>query len=396
MRSTIAKTAVAAASGLLLVSGLAACGSDDEGSTSSNQNFTGDPVTVMTLAPVGTAAINTPEVITAAEAAVKTINDAGGLGGHEVKLIACNDGNDPNKAGQCAREAVEKKAIAVLGGFTTNGSTIVPILENADIPWIGGPGFSAEELASKVSYPLVAGAVAFTGIGARMVEDGCTSTSTVLYDVPTAEKAAQLIDAGLAAKGADGADHIKVPTTTTDFSSVAKSAAESDCAVIGLPNDQVVALATAAETLGEDTQYYALQGALNHEVLSSAGKALEGATSAVNFVVASNKAWDEAKASSDDVDWTYPYNQNTWASYQVLKEVLGTQTDVTAASVVASLAKASEVKIGGLTAPINFTKEFPVPGLNRVFNPQVFFVKAENGEVVQVGDVTDITALFGG
>lgn len=235
MRSVTSRVPVAAlALGLALA--LAACGDGEDGKTVTTDpdvKFTGQPLKVMTTAPVATAAINTPEVITAAEAAVATINNAGGLGGHKLELIACNDGNDPNTAGECAREAVSEGVIAMVGGFTTNGTSIVPILEEAGIPWIGGPGFSADELSSKVSYPLVAGAAGFTGIGARTVEDGCKSVSMVLYDVPTAEKAAVLINAGIVGAKGKPAGHIKVPTTTTNFSAVAKSAGEADCAIIG-------------------------------------------------------------------------------------------------------------------------------------------------------------------
>lgn len=397
MRPTTKRLSLAG-TGLALTMTLTACGSDEGGTVQQNSDveFTGDPVKVMTLAPVDTAAINTPEIITAAEAAVATLNNAGGLGGHEVELIACNDGNDPNTAGECARKAVSEGVVAVVGGFTTNGTSIVPVIEKAGIPWIGGPGLAAEELSSKVSYPLIAGAVGFTGMGARTVEDKCESTALVLYDVPTAEKAVGLINAGIVGAKGKPAKHIKVPTTTTNFSAVAKSAGESDCAIIGLPNDQVAALAAAGAAQGEDTRYYAVQGALNKKVLEGAGGALDGAVSAVNFVPANDPAWNEAKKASEDVDWTYPYAQNTWAAYQVLAEVVGESTDVTPESVMAALQKANNVTAGGLTAPIDFTKEFPVPGLNRVFNPNMMFVKAKGDDIVKASAFQDITPLFGG
>ncbi|WP_169823299.1 ABC transporter substrate-binding protein, partial [Aldersonia kunmingensis] len=236
--------------------------------------------------------------------------------------------------------------------------------------------------------------ISFAGLGAHAVTDGCKSIASVLYDVPTAEKAATLIQAGAAKAGGPAPKHIKVPTSTTDFSSVAKSAGESDCAIVGLPNDQVAALAAAGASIGVDTKYYALAGALNDTVLSDTGTALEGAQSAVNFVVASNPAWDSAKAARDDVDWTGVYNQNTWAGYQVLANVVGKDAPtVDAAAVTTALSTASNVDTG-LTAPIDFTVEFPVPGLNRVFNSEVVFVEAKDGEVVQNGDFQDLTPLF--
>ncbi len=394
------KRVSAAALGLGLVFSLAACGDDDDDGTTvkedSEVTFTGDPLKVMTLAPVDTAAINTPEIITAAEAATITINNAGGINGRKVELIACNDGNDPNTAGECARKAVSEGAVAMVGGFTTNGTAIVPVLEKAGIPWIGGPGLAAEELSSAISFPLIAGAAGFTAIGARTVADECSSTAMVLYDVPTAEKAVGLINMGIASAGGEAAKHIKVPTTTTNFSAVAKSAGESDCAIIGLPNDQIAALAAAGAAQGEDTRYYAVQGALNQQVLEQSNGAMDGAVSAVNFVVANDPVWDEAKAASSEIDWSYPYVQNTWAAYQVLVEGIGSDAEITPAGLIESLSSATAITAGGLTAPINFSQEFPVPGLNRVFNVNLQFVQADGADIASVSEFEDITPLFGG
>ncbi|OZG29216.1 hypothetical protein BH683_009850 [Williamsia sp. 1138] len=395
MRIRSGSLVIAASASLVLA--LAACGDDSssDDQTSSNQSFTGDPVTVMTIAPVDTAAINQPEIHDAAKAAAASINNAGGLNGHEVKVINCNDGNDTNKAAECARQAVSENVVAVLGGFTTNGATINPILDQAGIPWIGAPGFSPNELADKNSFPLLSGAPTFAGIAAKAVKDGCTSVATVLYDTPTTGKAVDLINLGLTAAGGQPATNIKVPTTTTDFGSVAKSAGEADCAIIGLPNDQTVAVAKAGESVGVDTRYYILSGGLNDTVLSQAGKAFEGAGSASNFVVASNPVWDEAKASTDDVDWTGPYNQDTWASYRVFADVMAGQPDITAATVTAAMNGAKDIDAGGLMAPVDFTTEFAVPGLNRVFNRNVVYITADGGEVVQEGGFEDLGPFFG-
>lgn len=388
-------TFVMAASASLLLA-LTACGNDNEATSesSSDQTFTGAPVTVVTIAPVDTAAINQPEIHESAKAAVATINAAGGLGGHEVKLINCNDGNDTNKAADCARRAVSENAIAVLGGFTTNGATINPILDEAGIPWIGAPGFSANELGDKNSYLLLAGGTSFAGIAAKAVRDGCTSISTVQYDSPATGHSTDLINLGIKNAGGKPATVIKVPTTTTDFTSVAKSAGESDCAILGLPNDQVVAVAKAGESVGVNTRYYPLTGALNETVLAQAGDGMADATSASNFVVASNPAWDEAKAASDEVDWTGVYNQDTWASYQVLTDVLAGQTDITAATVTAAMNGAKDIDAGGLMAPVDFTTEFAAPELSRVFNRNVVYTTAQAGEIVQDGGFEDLSPLF--
>lgn len=391
-------SAAFAAIGVGMAASLAACGNSSEASSSSEASdgkFTGPPVTVMTIAPINTAAINQPEILDVATAAVKSINAAGGLGGHEIKLINCNDGNDPNSAAACARQAVEKKAAAVVGGFSTNGATIAPVLEKAKIPWIAPVAFSANELGDQGMYPILSGATAFAALGEKAAADGCSSIDTVLYDTPATGHALELINAGVKAGGGQKTTDTKVPTTTTDFNSVARSASKADCAIVGLPTDQMVAVAKASQSLGLKTKFYLLSGALNATALKGAGGALEGAVSAQNFPVESDKAWSAAKASDGHVDWSAPYNMNTWAGYQVLSDVVAGASDVTAATVTSALDAATAEDAKGLVAPIDFTKPFGVPGLSRVFNRQLVYVKGSGSTVTTEGGFQDISKLFG-
>jgi len=396
IRKSTGSTAAQVAAALVFAVGLTACSADaDENRTAdSGQQFEGEPVYVMTLAPIDTAAVNTPEVLNAATGAVRFINDAGGLNKHEVKLIACNDGHDPNKAADCARQAVEKRAIAVVGGFTTNGSTIMPILQKAGIPWIGGYGLSPDELSAEGSFLLRAGAASFAGVGAKAVDDGCESITTVLYDTPATGNAIALVNAGLAARGAPPVENIKVPTTTTDFSSVAKAAGEADCTILGLPDDQTVAVAVAGQALGVDTRYYLLAG-LSDSTIEQAQGALAGAVSATSFADGSDPAWDDAKAARDDVDWTAGSGQNTWAAYRVLATVMKNQPTLSAKTVMQAMSTATDVDADGLIAPVDFSAPFGVPGLERVYNRQVLFTKEAGGALVSDGDFMDIGPLFG-
>jgi ABC-type branched-subunit amino acid transport system substrate-binding protein len=395
IRKPTGSTAAQAAVVLAFAVGLSACGANaHEGSTTSGQHFQGQPVYVMTLAPIDTPAVNTPEVLNAATGAVRFINDAGGLNNHEVKLIDCNDGNDPNKAADCARQAVQKKAIAVVGGFTTNGSTIMPILEKAGIPWIGGYGLSPDELSAEGSFLLRAGAASFAGVGAKAVDDGCKSITTVLYDTPATGNAIALVNAGLTARGAPPAKNIKVPTTTTDFSSVAKAAGESDCTILGLPDDQTVAVAVAGKALGVHTRYYLLAG-LSDSTIKQAHGALADSVSVTSFKVGSDPAWDDAKATRDDVDWSTGSAENTWAAYRVLATVMKNEHTLSATAVMQAMSKATDVDADGLIAPVDFSTAFGVPGLKRVYNRHVLFTKDAKGALVPDGDFVDIGHLFG-
>src|SRR5690242_13348750 len=107
----------------VLVLGLTACGGgDDKADTdvptqNADVTFTGDPVKVMTLTPYDTDTINFKAALDVAEGAKVALNNAGGINGHEVQVIPCNEGADPNKAAACARQAADEKVSAVIGGF---------------------------------------------------------------------------------------------------------------------------------------------------------------------------------------------------------------------------------------------------------------------------------------
>lgn len=379
---------------VILVGGVAACGGEaNSGSPEGSATFTGEPVTVMTVAPVNTQLINHPDVFTIAEAAVDTLNKAGGLGGHKVNLITCNERQDTNAAAACAREAVSSKAIAVVGGNTTNGASIVPILKAANIPWIGPPGFSAPELDSDNSYMLLAGSVAFAGVGQKAAKDGCEEVITIFYDTPATDGVNELVATGVEAGGGSGVELVKIPRTTTDFSSIAKSGAQGDCVIAGMPAQQSAALAKAGRALNLETNYYMLQ--LDDTTAKAAGGALEGAQSVTNFPTIDNPAWKTALEAAPELDLSNPYTQNTWVSYQVLADALKGETDISAATVTAGLKAATDETAGGLMAPTNFSKPFPVPGLSRVFNRNLVFIEGQGDKVVQVGSYTDVSSLFG-
>ena len=64
---------------------------------------TGEPITFMTIATLESPNFSVPQVQTAIEARVKSINAAGGVNGRPLEAEFCNDRFDPNEAAACAR-----------------------------------------------------------------------------------------------------------------------------------------------------------------------------------------------------------------------------------------------------------------------------------------------------
>ena len=390
---------LAAASAVTLLLGLAACGGDDGDSDSDStpsQNpdvtFTGDPVKVMTLTAYDTDTLNVKAILDIAQGAVVQINNDGGLGGHELKLITCNEGADPNQAAECARQAVEEGVAAMVGGFTANGDAIMPILEEAGIPWFAPPGISAAELSSEDSYPITSGVLGLAGLGQMAAEDGCDKVASVNYDLPSSGSISQLVDLGLGSQGHEPSDLIKVPPTTTDFSTIAQETSEYDCAVVGTPPQPFLGIAASGAQLGSETKYYVVPGGLTDTVSESGGDAVEGTVTLSNFPAADDPIWDDAKEAVGDLEddenggWSALYLQNTWVGYRTFLSLLKNNDDFSAAGIKATLDATTQVDTDGFAPPFSFAEDFPAPGLNRVFNYQELTFKIEGGKLVQDGD----------
>ena len=391
---------LAAASAVTLLLGLAACGGGDdddkkESSSKPSQDpdvtFTGDPVTVMTISTYDTDTLNAKAVLDIAQGAVVQINNDGGLGGHELKLITCNDSADPNKAADCARQAVDEGVAALVGGFTANGDAIMPILEDAGIPWFAPPGISAAELASEDSYPIMSGVLGLAGLGKMAAEDGCDKVASVNYDLPSSGQIAQLVDVGLGSQGHDASTLIKVPPTTTDFGTIAQETSDYDCAVVGTPPQPFLGIAAAAASLGSETKYYVVPGGLTDTVADNGGDAVEGTKTLSNFPGADDPIWDEGKKYAGDLadeengGWSALYFSNTWVGYRTLLSLIKNNTDFSATGIKATLDATTQVDTDGFTPPFSFAEDFPAPGLNRVFNYSELTFVIKDGTLTQDG-----------
>jgi ABC-type branched-subunit amino acid transport system substrate-binding protein len=256
---------------------------------------------------------------------------------------------------------------------------------------------SAEEIASPMSYPLSPGPLGFAALASRAVEDGCESFAVLRYDIPAAAVAVDLINAGLAPDGKKVDAEIKVPTTTTDFSSAAQQASEFDCQFLALPAEQTIGVAAAGTQLGLENRYYALAGTVTDTALAAAGPALEGVVSAVPYPAKSSSVWDEARAAlPEDTDLSFVYLQNGWAAYAAFADVASEVDDLTAANLIEALDSATAVDPDGIIAPVDFANEFPAPGLNRAFNTNLYFVRVVDGKIEPDGDPVDVAPLMGG
>lgn len=92
------------------------------------------------------------DVIYSARLAVREINQAGGIGGYQVALVALDDSGDPELARQTAQALIADPAVvAVLGHWLPETTAVTtPLYAQANLPFIlmGAPPFGPTDPAT--------------------------------------------------------------------------------------------------------------------------------------------------------------------------------------------------------------------------------------------------------
>ncbi len=87
----------------------------------------------------GPASFLGTQTVAGAKAALGMINDQGGVYGRKIKLVARDDGYEPNKTITCVTQLIQQDKVFAMGFFvgTPTGVKAVPMAENFKVPVVG-------------------------------------------------------------------------------------------------------------------------------------------------------------------------------------------------------------------------------------------------------------------
>ncbi|MEU6760510.1 ABC transporter substrate-binding protein [Streptomyces sp. NPDC046685] len=402
-RSSLSRTFVATAMGACLVAG---CGVLPGGSGGS-----GGTITVMTFAPEGTKATNMPGMIGMAKAYERWANAKGGINGHRLRVLTCNEKNTPTGAADCARKAVAEKAVAVVGSYSQHGRAFMAPLETEGIPFIGGYGVSAEEFQSPLSYPVNGGQPVLIAGAGHQLSRACDQVALVRPDTLAGDTLPVLLNAGLRANKMADASDIRAAEDSADFVPQAREAIahttgsgkekekEKGCvtAVLGERTETFFDAFRRTDAQRRKPQISSVLGSLSQSLIDRTGgkeSSFEGAYVTSWYPVATDPLWEpmrqvvsEYAFGDDGVDPDDSGTQTTWIAYTVLTEVLKRAKDgesVTARTVKRSLNESQAVKTGGLTPDLSWRYQDmrAVAGFPRIVNGRVSFQVVQSGRLV--------------
>jgi ABC-type branched-subunit amino acid transport system substrate-binding protein len=377
---------------LMCVALVVGCSSNSASTSagSTTQNSKGAVKIFVTSSFTG-ATFSDPEALSGAEAAASTINAAGGINGHPIVIISCDDQLTPSLATQCAQKAV-KDGVTAVTGVLLFGQQTFSVLTPAEIPVIDAEPIAPIETSAANSFPINAGAFpTFTGAAEKVVESGARNVAIIQGNNAINQTGTPYIVQGVKAAGGNV---VRIVTATAGSPSYAPyvSAALAGGKVQGL-----LWVGTFADTA--KLVLAARQGGFNgpigmsgSDITSSIVKSLGSAAN--NLYLASPYFIPPSKVAAPFVASMKKYapgasidvvSQEVFAAVQTAAVALRDSSSFTASALTKALSSQTALTAGPYAPVVNMTQPGPIAGSPRLFTTDVEFYKIENGAFTSIG-----------
>lgn len=359
------------------------------------------PIKVGMIAPIGPPDSDLPEMPAALSAGIEALNARGGLNGHRVKMVYCNDREIPDLAAKCARRLVNEGVVAVLGntgGARTEGRA-QPILEDAGIPIIGSgtsnPLIWNGRNSYMISQPSLLSYESLIGYG---VHEDLLPMAVAAADNPLGLQFAAFLEGKLKElNGGEGfVKVIPVAATTTDYAPIARAIMDAGAKSVlnVVPAPHVLGVARELENAGSKAAMMSV-APLSVEELENAGASAGLMVTGFSYPpfgdptmkrFREEMAAEEAAGNEDaSLKTASPYAAYGWVALQALEQVTKDMDTITAESVSKALDEAKDIDMGGIVPAWTPSKPGPA-GMIRVSNASTWFAAFENGEMVALVD----------
>ena len=361
----------------------AACSSTATSGTTGNAP-SGSPINIGEL--VSLSGNNThPGAVDGVNAAIAAVNKAGGVNGHPLKLVVCDDQDNPNVAAECANRLVSKHVIYVDNG-STQENAYMPVFRSAGIPVMSATGVQADVLTFANSYVLGSGLTSTGGAGAMCAKLGSTKIGVAQADVAGARQLVSTINTTIAPFGLDksNVNVTLIPPTAVDFSAYAAALIQnSTCIVMFLPPKQTVPFTAAVHSQDPSVPVVAL-GAETASDWRTIGKLADNVCESAAFPPAE---LTEAPGVAQYNAEMAIYNKSGvrdihsiagWSGVHLAAKVLANVPDPTAAAYMQALNTAGTIDLPPIP-PLNFAKPTNlIPGITRYMTLDVVYYHYAN------------------
>ncbi|HEY3713358.1 MAG TPA: ABC transporter substrate-binding protein [Jatrophihabitantaceae bacterium] len=384
-----------AATALALVAAGCSSNSSSKPKTSSG-GASSDDIVLGATAPLTSAVYSEPTLKTGLEAAIASVNAAGGVAGHKLKLDFCDSQYTVNGELSCARKFVsDKVAVAMDPYFLADQSgTEVTLLQKAGIPVFGSQGLSPAELNNPAVYPLGSGLPGWTfGAVGSLLQNGVKKISILVDTNPGSQFAAKLIQGAVQSAGLSASIVSGDPNSDPTFATAAAKATAGGVDGVALfPSPLSVPKMIGALRQGGYTGKISLPTVIfSQPVITALGSAADGVLADSQVSLLNDTANPGVTKYLADIK-QYGKNDPTdasifaWSAVQVFAKAVVSAKSVDAKGITAALNSVSTpIDVGtvgpwqaaGVTSPL---KDF-----SRILNPTVTYGVVQNGKLVSNG-----------
>jgi ABC-type branched-subunit amino acid transport system substrate-binding protein len=319
-----------------------------------------------------------PEAATGALAAAQAINKAGGIDGHPINVIQCNDQLNPSTALTCVRKAAQDHVLAMVGGIDLFTAELWPVLKAEGIPWVGLDVISADQATNPMSYPMTGGVVTgFYQAGRQAVEKGGKRVVIIKNENPQATFVADTVASGVASAGGTVAGQVvsaigNPDPTPAAHEALAKHPDAIACACNTGDGARILKAVRQAGFSGAFTAGYATFLATDVQTLGALG---DNTYTPNDIPDASDPKASQFFSQMHAYDPTAPTNDisaGAWLATYTLAQVLKGQSSLTSATLIHQLNTAPSIDTYGLAGgPLTFAKPGWLSQYPRVTDPYV-------------------------
>jgi ABC-type branched-subunit amino acid transport system substrate-binding protein len=393
-----------ASASIAAVISLAAAACASNSSSGGSGSASGSPIKIMditTLTSPGQSLNVYPESPAAADAAANAINSHGGINGHPIQIIVCDDQANPDQAAVCGRDAVSDHVVAVTSQSLLSASYINE-LAAANIPLVGNDVVGAADFTSPYSFPIGASVLSTYPAGALgLIRDGESKIAIARIATPLDIITDNATKAGITSGGGTLVADVAVPTTVTDYGSYAQQLKQSGANGVVLIESEAaqVGLIQAAAEIGYHPKWAIAYGSLTNSQLKQLASLVDGSVSystlplvtdtvlpGIKTFVAQMKAEQAHSPAASMLD---PTSLGVWlAIYAIAGTLDGAHGDITSSVMVQKLRALHSLSLQGL---LTWQPNHKGPALQpRVSTGLIYLSKVQNGTVVSTGQTVNL------
>jgi branched-chain amino acid transport system substrate-binding protein len=339
----------------------------------------GAPVVIGSMYPISAQIATFPDLQYMAEIAVDVVNAHGGIKGHPLKWVHCDDKGDPNTAKTCADQLINQdKVRAMVESVGLEGNIAWPLIKKANIlNWFDVPIWP-DDGTSPLSYPAGAGIYADGNVGLLVKKGEFKKVDCLSAAGAFAGPLCGFAKASLAAKGVTNFNTIFWPATTTAFQPYAsKVVADGADAVVIVESDAITAPVLQAlsdagakvtvlepsTSIGTHSIQVAQQNNIPLRVAASWADD-PGKYPARAQMVANVKKYGPAVGAPPNLDDVDDNAFNIYEGILSLAKVMNSAKSLSTADMQAYIAKHPIAT--GVAPPLDWTKPGPIKGQPRI------------------------------